>query len=91
LKNDLSQVEVLEPFFDFAVNEQCHKYEECDLLYPFIEHSKPVMNAEYAQKYQENSHGAADMLCATAKEEHFRTLILPLMLDDSSRICCDEQ
>jgi len=91
LKNDLDQVEVLEPFFDFAVNEQCHEYEECDFLYPFIRHGKPVLNAEYARKYHENTDGAADKLCEMVKEEHFHTLILPLMLDDSSRISCDKR
>ena len=36
LKNDLSQIKQLEPYFDFAINEQCHQYNECSLLTPFI-------------------------------------------------------
>ncbi len=36
LKNDLEQVAQLEPAFDFAVNEQCHAYDECELLSPFV-------------------------------------------------------
>ena len=36
LKNDLDQVPELVADFDFAVNEQCFQYEECDRLAPFI-------------------------------------------------------
>ncbi len=47
LKNDLDQVETLEPHFDFAINEQCFQYSECALLTPFIEANKAVFGAEY--------------------------------------------
>jgi hypothetical protein len=47
LKNDLSQIRQLEPYFDFAVNEQCAKYRECDLLLPFSESKKVVVQIEY--------------------------------------------
>ena len=29
LKNDLGQLERLEPHFDYAINEQCFQYHEC--------------------------------------------------------------
>jgi hypothetical protein len=32
LKNDLEQVRKLLPYFDFALDEECHVYDECDLL-----------------------------------------------------------
>ena len=32
LKNDLEQIPELVDHFDFAVNEQCHEYDECDPL-----------------------------------------------------------
>ena len=32
--------------FDFAVNEQCHQYNECESLTPFTEQNKAVFNAE---------------------------------------------
>ena len=35
LKNDLDQVKALEPAFDWALNEQCFQYEECERLRPF--------------------------------------------------------
>jgi hypothetical protein len=91
LKNDLDQVEELLPFFDFALNEQCHQYRECDLLDPFIEARKPVYNVEYAKKYVENEDGARDRLCADAKARHFRTLVLPKQLNGKFRISCDEE
>ncbi|WP_430868465.1 endo alpha-1,4 polygalactosaminidase [Demequina aurantiaca] len=47
LKNDLDQVAQLEPFFDFAVNEQCAEYGECTMLTPFIQAGKPVFHVEY--------------------------------------------
>ncbi|STX55772.1 Uncharacterized conserved protein [Legionella beliardensis] len=47
LKNDLNQVEQLLPYFDFAINEQCFEYNECDDLMPFINANKAVLNVEY--------------------------------------------
>ncbi len=32
LKNDLNQVAALQPYFQFAVNEQCFQYQECSML-----------------------------------------------------------
>jgi len=90
LKNDLEQVKELEPFFDFSLNEECHEFDTCDKLQPFIDVNKPVLNAEYAQKYIENRDGARDQLCLEAKQQHLRTLILPIALDDSFRYSCNE-
>ena len=47
LKNDLDQIPELLPYFDWAVNEQCAQYAECDLLVPFVQAGKPVMEIEY--------------------------------------------
>ncbi len=47
LKNDLDQVRQLEPYFDFAVNESCVAYDECDMLRPFLRKGKAVFHAEY--------------------------------------------
>lgn len=47
LKNGLEQVDDLVDHFDFAINEQCFYYDECDLLSPFIEHGKAVLGVEY--------------------------------------------
>jgi hypothetical protein len=47
LKNDLDQVTQLLGDFDFAINEQCMEYDECEALTPFIKAGKAVFHVEY--------------------------------------------
>jgi endo-alpha-1,4-polygalactosaminidase (GH114 family) len=52
LKNDLGQVPKLEPFFDYAINEQCFQYHECTNnptpgYKAFTEDGKAVFQVEY--------------------------------------------
>ncbi len=47
LKNDLDQIPDLLPYFDWALNEQCFEYNECDTLLPFIQAGKAVFGVEY--------------------------------------------
>jgi hypothetical protein len=47
LKNDVEQATTLQPSFDFAVNEECVHYDECDTLKPFTTAGKPVFHVEY--------------------------------------------
>ena len=47
LKNDLGQIGALLPYFDFAINEQCQQYHECEALDPFVAAGKPVFQVEY--------------------------------------------
>ncbi len=90
LKNDLNQIVELEPYFDFSVNEQCHQYNECDKLLPFMNKNKAVLNAEYNQKYRDNVNNARQTMCTEANNNKFSTLILPLNLDDSFRYDCGD-
>ncbi|MEZ5382525.1 MAG: endo alpha-1,4 polygalactosaminidase [Microthrixaceae bacterium] len=89
LKNTLGLVDELADTFDFAVNEQCHDFDECDALQPFRARSKPVLNAEYVEP---NTAAAAEAararVCAQATAAGTTTLILPLELDDSFRVAC---
>jgi hypothetical protein len=87
LKNDIEQAADLADDFDFSVNEQCHEYDECDGLAVFINAGKPVFNAEYAYDY--NDSDTMQTLCTDALNRNFRTLVLPLDLDDSFRYSCD--
>jgi len=87
LKNDLAQVALLVDFYDFAVNEQCHEYDECDALLPFIDTGKPVFNAEYDSAYVNNALRRA-ALCDAARAFGMHTLVLPGDLDDSFRYSC---
>ncbi len=84
LKNDLAQVAELVDDFDFAVNEECFEYNECDDLKPFIDKGKAVLNAEYKQSYTNNPAS----VCEQSINLQFSTLILPLDLDDSARHSC---
>ncbi len=89
LKNDLLQVSALEPYFDFAINERCHEYAECDLLAPFVQKGKAVFNVEYNSAYVDNTTNQRDLMCAASNQLGLQTLILPLNLDDTFRISCD--
>ncbi|MEC5218932.1 hypothetical protein RCH09_003907 [Actimicrobium sp. GrIS 1.19] len=90
LKNDIQQISALLPIFDFAVNEQCFEKNECATYAAFVASGKPVFNAEYAPRYQDNLGGARDTLCKASRSAGFHTLVLPLLLDDSSRYSCDQ-
>jgi hypothetical protein len=47
LKNDLEQIPDLVHDFDFAVNEECAQFRECERLKPFIDAHKAVLHVEY--------------------------------------------
>jgi len=89
LKNDLDQIETLVGNFDFALNEQCHQYNECDMLSPFVQAGKPVFNVEYASRYDDPA--VMDALCLDSQSLGIQTLHLPLMLDGSFRTACPQQ
>ena len=91
LKNDTDQIAALEPYFDFAVNEQCHEFDnghECDGYSAFTTKGKPVFNAEYKAEYA-SSASSREALCAASRAANLRSLVLPLALDNSLRYSCD--
>ena len=47
LKNNLDQIKDLVNYFDFAVNEECFQYDECNTLKPFVDAGKAVFGIEY--------------------------------------------
>jgi len=87
LKNAGQQAAELVDYYDFELNEECHAYEECDDLRPFLDHGKPVLNAEYAGTVAA-AQQLATTLCPRARAAGMRTLILPSDLDDRFRISC---
>ena len=87
LKNDLLQIKNLVNDFDFAINERCHEYLECNLLTPFINAGKPVFNLEYQNKYAENEMDRFK-LCEDSIKRGFTTLVAPPLLDGSFRYAC---
>ena len=48
LKNDAGQARKLAPHFDFAVVEQCFRYDECAAYRPFTKAGKAVFAVEYS-------------------------------------------
>ncbi|RLN73950.1 hypothetical protein BBO99_00009170, partial [Phytophthora kernoviae] len=79
LKNDLDQIKDLVSHFDFAVNEQCVQYDECDVVVPFIDQDKPVFGIEYS--------GDKTSGCATANSLNFDTLFKTLSLQGERYSC----
>jgi hypothetical protein len=75
LKNDVEQVAALEPDFDFALNEECLAFSECEMLSPFIVAGKAVLHVEYAKSAQ------APVLCGAATTGGFSTLLKNPSLD----------
>ncbi|MCB9556587.1 MAG: endo alpha-1,4 polygalactosaminidase [Deltaproteobacteria bacterium] len=74
LKNDLGQIKQLEPYFDWALNEECVRYQECGELKPFIDAGKAVFHVEYKPM-------TVNEACSGVKGMHFDTLIKNLDLD----------
>ena len=48
LKNDVSQATVLQPSFDFAIDENCFMLAQCAGVAPFTAMGKPVFDVEYS-------------------------------------------
>jgi hypothetical protein len=84
LKNGLEQIPELVDVFDFAVNEQCVEYDECDVYAPFVAAGKPVFGAEYS----DDAVSDPERACSVAEAAGISALILPVDLDGSFRIAC---
>ncbi len=87
LKNDVEQVAELVSDFQFAVNEECFQYHECEALTPFIDQGKAVFSAEY-ESVLVNDEDARNALCSKAIDLQLSTSVLPLALDDAFRLSC---
>lgn len=73
LKNDVDQVPQLVDYFDFAVDEQCAQYQECDELTPFIQQGKAVLHVEYSVP--------TSQFCAQSNRLRFSSMEKHLQLD----------
>ncbi len=79
LKNDLPQIPELVNDFDWATNEECFQYGECDVYRRFIAAGKPVVNIEY--------RGDPNTFCPIANRMRFFSMKKRLSLD-AFRIPC---
>jgi len=80
LKNDLDQVRDLVGQFDWALNEQCFEYGECNALLPFLNAHKAVFNVEY--------NLATSAFCPQANAMGLSSMRKHLSLD-AYRVACE--
>jgi hypothetical protein len=79
LKNDLGQIPELVKHYDWALNEECFQYNECDQLLAFIQSGKPVFGIEY--------QGDPADFCPQANALNFDFLKKRLELDAWQQAC----
>jgi hypothetical protein len=79
LKNDVDQTRQLEPYFDYALDEQCFQYTECGKLRPFVAHHKAVFEVEYQLP--------TSRFCAQANRDGFMSMRKDLNLDAKRQAC----
>jgi hypothetical protein len=78
LKNSIDLVSSLVSSFDWALNEECLQYDECDGLQPFIDAGKAVFHCEYSTR--------TSGICGEAPDG-FSTIIKNLDLDEFRLAC----
>lgn len=78
LKNAVELIPELEPAVDFAVNEQCLAYGECEYYLPFLQAGKPVLHVEYERPFDEVCRSVPD---------GFSSMTGELDLEGSGRMC----
>jgi len=79
LKNDNDQTAQLAPSFDWALDEQCNQYSECDTENAFTHANKAVFNAEYQ---------GDTSFCGSDAAAHINGALFSLNLDGSSYQPC---
>jgi hypothetical protein len=81
LKNDMAQVGALKTYFDYAINEQCFQYRECDYPAPglpdWVASGKAVFNVEYKK-----------LNCPQANTWNFGSILKTLDLFDTPWTPC---
>ena len=79
LKNDVDQTTELQPYFDWALDEQCNEFSECGTEQAFTSANKAVFNAEYS---------GGSSFCASDVSEHINGVLFNLNLDGSTYQPC---
>ncbi|MFJ9338644.1 endo alpha-1,4 polygalactosaminidase [Streptomyces sp. NPDC101733] len=79
LKNDLPQIPQLVGDFDFAVNEECAQFGECEALSPFIKAGKAVFHVEYK--------GSTSGFCDESRRLKLSSMLKNLELDTWRKAC----
>jgi len=78
LKGDIEQVADLQPYFDWTLNEECGRYNECfdspNSLDSFVSNNKAVFSVEYREN---------DMDCSAMNSHHINSMLKDLDLTSS--------
>lgn len=80
LKNMTDSIPALANYVDFAVNEECFQYDECNVYNVFIQQNKAVFGVEY--------EGNAETFCPKANQAKFSWLKKKLNLDATIQANC---
>ena len=80
LKNDVDQIATLVNDFDWALNEQCYQYNECDGYKVFIQQGKAVFGVEYSLDVSK--------FCSKANTANYDWLKKSLNLGATPRTSC---
>lgn len=84
LKNAGEIILEVADLIQFAVNEQCNQYEECEITRPFITAGKPVFHIEYPAAEDERTK---DSICDDPAAKGFSTLLKHMELDEWYDAC----
>jgi hypothetical protein len=79
LKNDVDQTTQLEPYYDWALDEQCNEFSECGTEHAFTSANKAVFNAEYS---------GGSSFCSSDVGSHINGVLFNLDLDGSTYQPC---
>ena len=82
LKNDSDQAADLEPYFDWALTEDCFAQDWCEQMSVFIQAGKPVFAAEYT-----DSGITLDQFCPRAKAMKINAMLKNRNLDAYRQAC----
>jgi hypothetical protein len=70
--------------FDWSLNEECYKYQECSTEDPFISAGKAVFHTEYMQTFNQPKF---NKICANSTKHQFSTIVKHLSLDSWAKFC----
>ena len=92
LKNSLEIVDEVSGDVDFAVNEQCHQYNECDAYADFVDAGKAVFHVEYPKGEEVSNSKPADAalkkaICGDPDSRTFSTVLKNIDLDGWIEFC----
>ncbi|KAF2634922.1 hypothetical protein P280DRAFT_523583 [Massarina eburnea CBS 473.64] len=85
LKNALDIVDTLALYVDFAVNEQCAQFTECERYNNFLATNKPVFHIEYPNPL--NANQANTTLCTGPGSANMSTILKNSALDGPTVYC----